>query len=173
MVSTLPSHEILRQGEQTRRKHKPNTIVVCSSSSNKCLMREEKRNQESQPRLFCFSPLPPAFALLFMPRPCPACSSQETLSNLFFLCKLSEPRSAATHYFTLADQLGAELGAVQCQVDVEVHPVKCALGRVHALEVLLEVLAGEIGCQGNDFLDAYIANSVSLLRHSVVSSSRA
>lgn len=94
---------------------------------------------------------------------CPsACRSYSTLSHSAFPCILSKSRSAATHYFTLAYQLGAELGAIQCQVDIEVHTVECALRCVHALKVFLEVLAREIGCQGHDFLDTYITHTVSL-----------
>lgn len=111
-------------------------------------------------------PLPPrrSISQLLCTVFCPsACRSYSTLSHFAFPCILPKPRSAATHYFTLADQLGTELGAVQCQVDVKVHTVECALRCVHALKVLLKVLAGEIGCQGDDFLNTCIAYTVSLL----------
>ena len=57
------------------------------------------------------------------------------------LVSLSEAGSAATHDLALANQLGAELGTVQRQVDVEVYPVERALRGVHAFEVLLKVLS--------------------------------
>ena len=34
---------------------------------------------------------------------------------------LTEARSAATHDFTLADELGVELGAIEGEVDIKVH----------------------------------------------------
>jgi hypothetical protein len=52
---------------------------------------------------------------------------------------LPEPRTTSPHHVPLAHQLGIELAAVQRQVDVKVDTVECALGRVHPLEVLLEV----------------------------------
>lgn len=67
---------------------------------------------------------------------------------------LSEAGAAAAHDLALADQLGAELGAIEGEVDVKVHPVERALGRVHALKVLLQVLTGEVRGEGDDFLDA-------------------
>lgn len=48
---------------------------------------------------------------------------------------------AATHNLVLAHQLGAELAAVQGEVDVKVDAVEDTLRRVHALEVGFEVLA--------------------------------
>ena len=65
-----------------------------------------------------------------------------------------EARGAAAHDLALADELGVELAAVEGEVDVEVDAVEGALRGVHALEVLLEVLAREVGRQGDDFLDA-------------------
>ena len=64
---------------------------------------------------------------------------------------LSETRSAATHDLPLADEFGTELGPVQRQVDIEVDSVEGSLGGVHALEVLLEVLAGQVRGQGDNF----------------------
>ncbi len=66
---------------------------------------------------------------------------------------LPEPRAAATHNLALAHQLGAELGAVQRQVDVEVDAVEGALLRVHALKVLLQVLSRQVRSQGDHLLD--------------------
>lgn len=54
----------------------------------------------------------------------------------------------------MADELGIEFGAVEGEVDVEVHSVESALRSVHALKVLLEVLAAEVGGERDDFLDA-------------------
>lgn len=68
--------------------------------------------------------------------------------------RLPEPSPAATHYLTLAYQLGAELGTVQREINVEVHTVESTLGGVHAFEVLLEVFAREVGSQGDYLLDA-------------------
>jgi hypothetical protein len=62
----------------------------------------------------------------------------------------------------LADQLGVELGTVQREVNVKVDTVEGALRCVHALEVLLEVLATEVGGEGDDFLDAYRQGNVAL-----------
>jgi hypothetical protein len=59
----------------------------------------------------------------------------------FGIGQLSESRCAAAHDLALAHQLGVEFGPVQREVDVEVDAVECALRGVHALEVLLEVLA--------------------------------
>lgn len=67
---------------------------------------------------------------------------------------LSEPCPAATHNFALANELGAELGAVQSKVDVEVDAVEGSLRRVHTLEVLFEVLARQVGRESNDLLDS-------------------
>ena len=67
---------------------------------------------------------------------------------------LSETGSAATHDLPLTDEFSAELGPVQSQVNIEVDSVESALRGVHALEVLLEVLAAEIGCEGDNLLDA-------------------
>jgi hypothetical protein len=54
----------------------------------------------------------------------------------------------------LANELGVELGTVESKVDVEVHSVESTLRSIHALKVLLEVLAAEIGGECDDFLDA-------------------
>jgi hypothetical protein len=61
-----------------------------------------------------------------------------------FKSALSEPRGTSTHDFALADKLGVEFGAVEGEVDVEVHAVECTLWRIHALKVLFEVLAAEV-----------------------------
>lgn len=55
--------------------------------------------------------------------------------------RLPETRTATAHDLALADKLSAELGTVKSQVDIEVDTVKCALGCVHPLKVLLQVLA--------------------------------
>ena len=60
----------------------------------------------------------------------------------------------------MADELGVELGAVECEVDIEVDAIECALWSVHALEVLFEVLSAEVGCQGDNLLYACTALSV-------------
>lgn len=57
---------------------------------------------------------------------------------------LSESCRTSAHDFALANKLGVEFGAVEGKVDVEVHAVESTLRRVHALEVLLQVLAAEI-----------------------------
>lgn len=59
-------------------------------------------------------------------------------------CRLPEPGRAATHDLALANKLCVEFGSVEGEVDVEIHAVECALGCVHAFEVLLEVFAREI-----------------------------
>ena len=56
----------------------------------------------------------------------------------------------------MTDKLGIELAAVESEVDVEVDAVEGSLGGIHALEVLLEILAREVGGQGDDFLDACV-----------------
>lgn len=70
------------------------------------------------------------------------------------LSRLPEAGAAATHNLALADQLGAKLGAVEGQVNVKVDTVEGALRRVHALKVFFEVLARQVGREGDDFLDA-------------------
>ena len=67
---------------------------------------------------------------------------------------LSKPRRTPPHRLTLADELGIELAAVEGEVDIEVNAVESALGRVHALEILFEILPREIRRQGDDFFDA-------------------
>lgn len=57
---------------------------------------------------------------------------------------LPEAGRAATHDLALTHELGVELRAVQGEVDVEVDAVEGALGSVHALEVLFEVLSAEV-----------------------------
>jgi hypothetical protein len=54
---------------------------------------------------------------------------------------LPEPSCAATHDFTLANELGVELGAIEREVNVKVDAVKSALGRVHAFKVFFEVFS--------------------------------
>jgi hypothetical protein len=73
-----------------------------------------------------------------------------------FTNQLPEPSRATTHDFALAYQLGVELRTVKRKVDVKVNAVESTLGRVHAFEVLFKVLSGEIGGEGNDFLNAWI-----------------
>mgnify|MGYP007126126597 CR=1 FL=1 len=55
-----------------------------------------------------------------------------------------ESCSAPTHHLALADQFGIELGPVQGKVNVKVHSIESTIGRIHALEILLQVLAGEV-----------------------------
>ena len=71
------------------------------------------------------------------------------------LPSLLEAGGAAAHDFALADELSVEFGAVEGEVDVEVDAVEGSLGRVHALEVFLQVLTREVGCEGDDLLDAW------------------
>lgn len=66
---------------------------------------------------------------------------------------LPEPCRAAAHDLALAHELGVELGTVEREVDVKVHAVEGALWSVHALKVLFEVLAAEIGGERNNLLD--------------------
>lgn len=67
---------------------------------------------------------------------------------------LPELRRTPAHDLALAHQLGIELATVERQVDVEIDTVKCAIRSVHALKVLLKVLAGQIRGKGHHFLDA-------------------
>ena len=67
---------------------------------------------------------------------------------------LSETCGTSAHDFALTNEFGVELGAVESEVDVEVHSVESTLRSVHALKVLLEVLAAEVGGECDDFLDA-------------------
>ena len=76
---------------------------------------------------------------------------------------LSEPGRATAHDFALADELGVEFRAVEGEVDVEVDAVEGSLRRVHALEVFLEVLAAQVGGQGDDFFYACVDISASIL----------
>src|SRR5689334_5243522 len=66
---------------------------------------------------------------------------------------LSEPRRAAAHDLALTHQLSVELRSVQREIDVKVDAVECTLWCIHAFEILFKVLAGEIGCQCDNFLD--------------------
>jgi hypothetical protein len=62
----------------------------------------------------------------------------------------------------LADKLSVEFRTVESKVDVEVDAVESALRGVHALEILLEVLAAEIGGERDNFLYACIIKSAHL-----------
>jgi hypothetical protein len=68
--------------------------------------------------------------------------------------RLPEARSTSAHDLTLAHEFGVELGSVKREIDVKVNTVKCALRRVHTLEVFFEILAAEIRGESDDFLDA-------------------
>ena len=68
---------------------------------------------------------------------------------------LSETCGTSAHDLALANELGVEFGTVEGEVDVEVHSVESTLRSVHALKVLLEVLAAEVGGECDDFLDAW------------------
>ena len=68
--------------------------------------------------------------------------------------RLSEAGAAAAHDLALADELGAELGAVEREIDVEVYPVERPLRRVHALKVLLEVLPGQVRRKSDNLPDS-------------------
>jgi hypothetical protein len=67
---------------------------------------------------------------------------------------LSESCRTSAHDFALANKLGIEFGTIKSQVNVEVHSVESALGCVHALKVLLEVLAAKVRGERDDLLDA-------------------
>ena len=54
---------------------------------------------------------------------------------------LPEAGCASSHDFSLADELGVEFAAIEGEVDVEIDAVEGSLRRVHALEILLEVLS--------------------------------
>jgi hypothetical protein len=57
---------------------------------------------------------------------------------------LSESCSAAAHNLSLADQLCAELGTVESQVDIKVNTIEGTLRRIHSFKILLKILPGEI-----------------------------
>lgn len=67
--------------------------------------------------------------------------------------RLPKPRGTSAHDFTLAHQLSIKLGPIQREVDVKVDAVKSALGGIHALKVLFEILPREIRRKRDDFLD--------------------
>jgi hypothetical protein len=76
-------------------------------------------------------------------------------SNPVSLLKgLSEACRAAAHDLALANEFSVELRTVESEVDIEIHTVEGALRSVHALEILLEILAAQIRCQCHDLLDA-------------------
>jgi hypothetical protein len=62
----------------------------------------------------------------------------------------------------LADELGVEFRTVQSKINVEVDAIEGSLGGVHALKVLLEVLAAEVRGKSNDFLDAFSVTLVTV-----------
>lgn len=66
----------------------------------------------------------------------------------------SESRRASTHDFALTDQFGIEFASVEREVNVEIHSVKRALRRIHALKVLFERLARQIRCERDYFFDS-------------------
>lgn len=70
--------------------------------------------------------------------------------------RLPELGAAAAHDLVLADQFGAEFTAVQGEVDVKVYSVEDTLGRVHAFEVSLQILARQVRGEGDDLLDAWV-----------------
>lgn len=53
---------------------------------------------------------------------------------------LSKSGTATAHNFTLADQLGTELGAIKSEVNIKVDSVESSLWRIHALEIFLQIL---------------------------------
>ena len=81
------------------------------------------------------------------------CRAQKSVCGLMGPL-LSETCGTSAHDFALTNEFGVELGAVESEVDVEVHSVESTLRSVHALKVLLEVLAAEVGGECDDFLDA-------------------
>jgi hypothetical protein len=74
---------------------------------------------------------------------------------IFAWLLLSESCGTSAHDFALTNELGVEFGTVESKVDVEIHSVEGALGCVHALKVLLEILAAEVRGKRDDFLDAW------------------
>jgi len=76
----------------------------------------------------------------------------------------SESGRATPHDFALTYELGIELCAVECEVDVEVNTVEGALGCVHALEIFLQVLAAQVGGESDNFLDACMIVSLLVLK---------
>lgn len=54
----------------------------------------------------------------------------------------SEPCNASAHDFALTHQLGLEFAAVESEVNIKIDSIEGALGRINALTVLLEILAG-------------------------------
>lgn len=69
---------------------------------------------------------------------------------------LPEASRATSHNFALANQFGIEFASIESEVDVEVDTVESTLWGIHALKILLKVLATEIGCKCDDFLDACV-----------------
>ena len=57
----------------------------------------------------------------------------------------SESSRATAHYLALTHQLSVEFASVKREQNVEVDAIEGALRCVHTLEVLLEILAGEVG----------------------------
>jgi len=57
---------------------------------------------------------------------------------------LLESRCAAAHDFSLANQLGVELGSIKGKINVKIYSVKCSLWGIHSFEIFLQVLAREI-----------------------------
>jgi hypothetical protein len=88
------------------------------------------------------------------------CRVDFVLIHFFVLPTSSEAGRAATHDFALADQLSVELRTVESEIDVEVDAVEGTLRCVHALEVLLEVLAAEIGGESDNLFDACRSRNV-------------
>jgi hypothetical protein len=78
----------------------------------------------------------------------------QRLPHLKSLHGLPEAGSAAAHNFALAHELCTKLRAVQSQVNIKVYSVKGTLRSIHSLEILFKVLARQIGCKSNNFLDA-------------------
>lgn len=77
---------------------------------------------------------------------------------------LSKFRTASTHDLALAHELGIKFATIQCQVNVEIHSIKCALRGFHAFEIFFQVLTGKIRCEGDDFLDTYCIEGNSQLK---------
>ena len=67
---------------------------------------------------------------------------------------LLELGPTTAHDLSLADQLSAELTAIEREIDVKVHTVESTLRGIHALKVRFEVLPREVRCECDDFLDA-------------------
>ena len=75
--------------------------------------------------------------------------------SIFSVCS-TESGSTTAHNLTLADKLGVELRAIECEIDIKVNSVECSLRGIHPLKVLLQILPRKIRGEGNHFFDTCI-----------------